>query len=159
MDFEAILTALARAKVDFVVVGGVCAVLRGVPSTTFDLDIVPERSPENRKRLIGVLRALDARLREHASKRLEPKEEDLGTSGHILLATTHGPLDILGTVAGGRDYVDLVEHASEMDLGGGLRVRVLSLKVLIELKEATGREKDRAQLPLLRRTLELTDED
>ncbi len=35
----------------------------------------------------------------------------------------------------------------------GLVVRVLDLPGLIEVKEATGRDKDRAQLPLLRATL------
>jgi hypothetical protein len=41
-----------------------------------------------------------------------------------------------------------------MDLGEGLRIRVLKLEKLIEIKEQLPGEKDRAMLPLLRRTLE-----
>jgi hypothetical protein len=41
-----------------------------------------------------------------------------------------------------------------MDLGEGLRIRVLKLEKLIEIKEQLTGDKDRAMLPLLRRTLE-----
>ena len=154
MDFRAILAALVRAEVEFVVVGGVGAVLHGVPATTFDLDIVHGRDPENRRRLFAVLQSLDACFREHLPKRLAPTLDDLASAGHLLLMTSAGPLDLLGTVTGGRDYAALVPHCGWMDAGEGVGVRVLDLETLILLKEETGREKDRAQLPLLRRTLE-----
>ena len=41
-----------------------------------------------------------------------------------------------------------------MDLGGGLSAQVLNLETLIAVKEEVGGEKDRAILPILRRTLE-----
>ena len=40
-----------------------------------------------------------------------------------------------------------------MEIGGGIRVRVLDLETLIAIKEELGGEKDRAVLPVLRRTL------
>ena len=43
-------------------------------------------------------------------------------------------------------------HTREIE---DLRVRVLDLADVIASKEAAGRDKDRAMLPLLRRTLEL----
>jgi hypothetical protein len=46
-DFLAILRTLAAHKVDFIVVGGVCAVLQGAPVNTFDLDIVRSREGGN----------------------------------------------------------------------------------------------------------------
>ena len=42
-----------------------------------------------------------------------------------------------------------------METGGGVQVRVLDLATIIALKEELGGEKDRAVLPVLRRTLEL----
>ncbi len=39
VDFVAILETLSANAVDFVVVGGVSAVLNGAPVSTFDLDI------------------------------------------------------------------------------------------------------------------------
>jgi hypothetical protein len=41
------LRVLLLHQVDFLVVGGVNALLLGAPVVTFDLDIVPDRSPEN----------------------------------------------------------------------------------------------------------------
>jgi predicted nucleotidyltransferase len=41
-----------------------------------------------------------------------------------------------------------------MDIGEGIRIRVLDLETLIAIKEELGGEKDRAVLPTLRRTLE-----
>ena len=154
MDFRAILTALTEADVEFVVIGGVSAVLHGVPTTTFDLDIVPARSDENRRRLFGVLQALEACYREHLPKRLAPTEQHLDSDGHMLLMTSAGPLDVLGRVTGGQTYEDLVERSRSLDLGSGMSVRILDLDALIEIKEMTGREKDIAQLPLLRRALQ-----
>lgn len=153
MDFRAILERLAAAEVEFVVVGGVSAVLRGVPTTTFDLDIVHARDAGNRERLMKVLANLEACFREHLPKVLAPTAHHLDSDGHMLLMTSEGPLDVLGMVTGGRRFEDLALHSSQMDLGDGLRVRVLDLQTLIDIKQETGREKDLAQLPLLRRTL------
>ena len=41
-----------------------------------------------------------------------------------------------------------------MEIGEGVRVRVLDLETVIATKEESGGEKDRDMLPLLRRTLE-----
>jgi predicted nucleotidyltransferase len=40
-----------------------------------------------------------------------------------------------------------------MDIGDGIRVRVLDLQTIIAIKEELATEKDLAALPLLRRTL------
>ena len=69
MDFRAVLTALAEADVDFVVVGGVAAVLHGAPATTFDLDLVHSRAVESYRRLHAVLARLEACSREHLPQR------------------------------------------------------------------------------------------
>ena len=154
MDFRSVLIALADARVEFIVVGGVAAVLQGVPTTTFDLDVVPSREPANRARLIEVLRELEACYREHLpAKRLVPTEEDLGSPGHHLLLTRAGPLDLLGTVQEGRGFEDLLASSGELELEGR-RIRVLDLEALLRMKEALGREKDLLQARLLRNTLE-----
>ena len=57
-------------------------------------------------------------------------------------------------LTGGKVYEDLLEDATQMELGQGVRVEVVDLAVLIEMKEALGREKDRGKLPEYRRALE-----
>jgi hypothetical protein len=154
MGFERLLARLASAEVDFVVVGGVGAVLHGVPTTTFDLGIVHSRDEANRLRLFGVLEELEACYRQHLPRVLLPTMKDLDSDGHMLLMTIDGPLDVLGRVTGGHGYEELLAHSKPLVLESGTSVQVLDLEMLIRIKEETGREKDLAQLPLLRRTLE-----
>ena len=151
-EFARILIELRRHAVDFIVVGGVAAVLEGVPVNTFDLDVVHSREPGNIDRLLVALESLDATYR--MSPELKPAASHLACSGHQLLITRWGPLDILGSIGRSRSYHDLLPHASEVEVGHGLRVQVLNLETLIAVKEEVAGEKDLAVLPTMRRTLE-----
>src|SRR5215831_19049590 len=57
------IVRLAEARVEFIVVGGLSAVLQGVPIVTLDLDICYRRTPENITRLVGALAPLQPRPR------------------------------------------------------------------------------------------------
>lgn len=153
-DFLAILQRLREHEVEFIVVGGVCGALHGAPVATFDLDLVHSRAPENVDRLLAALDTIDAHYREPAATGIKPQKSHLSSSGHQLLMTAFGPLDLLGTIGAGHDYDDLISDATEIAVGSGVNVRLLSLPALIKIKEETAGEKDRAVLPTLRRTLE-----
>jgi hypothetical protein len=147
-----ILRLLSAERVDFIVVGMAAGILRGAPLTTLDLDIVHQRSLDNVRRLLAVLRNLQAIYRRDP-RRLEPQESHLVSPGHSLLETLHGDLDCLGTVGNGRTYEDLLDRAPAVQLEENVRVRVIDLPTLIELKQEAGRPKDIAVLPVLRATL------
>ncbi len=149
--FRAILRTLADREVSFIVVGGVAAVLDGAPVNTFDVDIVHSRDPENLTRLLAALQELDARYRHRPEFR--PDESHLAATGHQLLLTRFGPLDVLGAIGGGWTYADLLPRSQLMEVAPGLAVRVLDLETIIQIKEEVGGEKDLAVLPVLRRTL------
>ncbi len=153
--FDELLRALARENVEFVLVGMLAGVLRGAPLTTRDVDIVHRRSPENIKRLLGVLRRIHATYRGDP-RRLAPGESHLAGPGQQLLITDLGELDCLGSLHDGRTYAELLATSANMQLGDGLVVRVLSLEELIAIKRAAGRPKDLAALPVLEATLEET---
>lgn len=55
-----VFASLNRHDVRYVVIGGIAAVLHGVPRATFDLDLLIDASLDNAQRLIAAL--LDARL-------------------------------------------------------------------------------------------------
>lgn len=55
-----VFASLQRHKVRYLVIGGIAAVLHGVPRATFDLDILIEAKPENAKNLLEAF--LDAKL-------------------------------------------------------------------------------------------------
>jgi hypothetical protein len=153
-SFERLLVALAEGNVDFILVGGVCAILHGAPLLTTDVDIVPSRAADNLQRLEHVLRSLGAYYREHPPGRIVPEAARMGGPGHHLLMTTMGPVDVLGMVGGGRDYAALLPHSMEVAIGDGSQIRILDLPTLILTKQEAGRDKDRLVLPILRRTLE-----
>ena len=153
IDFPTLIEALCRHEVEFIVVGGVSAVLQGAPLATFDLDLVHSRTAENVRRLIGALREMDARDRDAARRRFDPTGRLLSGEGHHLLMTAHGPLDLLGRIGREETYDTLVSQSIEVELGAR-RVRVLDLEALIRIKEEVGQEKDRPVLPILKRLLE-----
>jgi hypothetical protein len=63
-SFRAILEALTRHRVDFIVVGGVAGVLHGSPLHTDDLDILYSLDEQNRERLLAALAELGAVFRD-----------------------------------------------------------------------------------------------
>jgi hypothetical protein len=134
--------------------GGPAAVLNGAPVNTFDIDVVHSREPANIDRLLVVLGELDAVLRIQPERRLKPNASHLASAGHLNLITQYGPLDLLGTIGRALGHQELIPHSVELAISEGVRIRVLDLETLIAVKEELAGEKDRAMLPILRRTLE-----
>jgi predicted nucleotidyltransferase len=151
--FLEILKVLTRRRVDFIIVGGVSAVLHGAPVTTFDLDVVHARDRENVSRLLSALEELEAVYRVQPERQLRPGEEHLAGPGHQLLLTKFGPLDVLGMIGKSRTWKDLLASARTMEIEPGMVVRVLDLETLIAVKEELGSQKDTAVLPILRQAL------
>lgn len=153
-DFREILKTLHAHGVEAIVVGGISAALHGAPVTTFDLDLLHSTEAANVQRLLAALEELDAVYRLPGEKRLRPLASHLCSPGRQRLMTRFGPLDLPGSIGRSRRYEDLLPHTVEMEIGGGVRARVLDLETLIVIKEETARDTDLAVLPILRRTLE-----
>ena len=151
--FLEILKVLTRRRVDFIIVGGVSAVLHGAPVTTFDLDVVHARDRENVIRLLAALDELEAVYRVQPERQLRPRETHLAGPDHQLLLTKFGPLDVLGMIGKSRTWKDLLASARTMEIEPGVVVRVLDLETLIATKEELGFPKDLAVLPILRQAL------
>jgi predicted nucleotidyltransferase len=149
----ATLRTLHDNGVQFILVGGVAAVLHGAPIQTYDVDLVYSREGANIDRLLGVLGSLNAIFRVQPERRPGLTAGHLAAGGHLNLITRYGPLDLLGTIGRDLGYQDLLSHSAELDIGEGIRIRVLDLETLIAIKEELGGEKDVAVLPILRRTL------
>lgn len=150
-SLETLIDHLVANRVDMVVVGALAAVVQGAPLTTHDLDIVHERSEGNVHRLVDALLAVDARYRGRDDV-LRPTAEILRGTGHSLLQTSLGPIDVLGAIEGGRDYDALLPDTIELSIGGHV-VRLLSLEKIVELKRTSTRLKDLQNLPVLEATL------
>ncbi|MDY7095811.1 MAG: DUF6036 family nucleotidyltransferase [Acidobacteriota bacterium] len=152
LSLDQILGVLSRYEVEFVVVGGIAAILHGSSVTTQDLDVVYQSSPENLERLLKALRELEAEYDDPAGRRFEPDLDRLQSLRIHLLRTKHGRLDLLRAVGKGQDFEDLIARSSAFQVGEQ-QIRVLDLPALIEVKEQTNRPKDRHQLLFLRQLL------
>jgi predicted nucleotidyltransferase len=153
-SFDSILRTLAAHGVEFIIVGGVAAVLQGASLVTFDLDVVHSRAPENLERLLAALAEMEARYRLQPERGIVPTAAHLKTGGRQLLMTRFGPLDLLGEIGNGHGYEDLLTDAVDFELHPGVRIHVLGLRRLIAVKKETAGPKDLAALPVLERTLE-----
>ena len=75
-DFLELFRALHQAGVEYIVVGGVAAILEGAPITTLDLDIVCRLSEDNLNRLEDLLEKLDGQYRDPAARVIRPHRTD-----------------------------------------------------------------------------------
>lgn len=157
-DFAAIIEALCRADVRFVIVGGLAMRLQGSSHVTDDVDVAYERSTANYAALVEALGPMHPRLRG------APPDLPFLWDARTLRAglnftfdTDCGPVDILGEAAGAGDFAGLWERATPMTLYGH-SVRVASLADLIAMKRAANREKDRRHLPELEALERLLDD-
>ena len=89
-DLTTLLERLLATDVEFVLVGGLAAVVHGAPLTTFDVDIVHRRTEENVDRLMGFLASVGAYYRNRPGPPLPPKRSALLGPGHSLFMTDLG---------------------------------------------------------------------
>lgn len=159
LDLERLLRALVDGKVDFVVIGGIAAVLHGSARATFDLDICFANDAANLDALGRVLTGLGARLRGVAED--VPFIADGATLKRVdvlTLTTIAGDLDVLRVLSGAPRYDVLRAHADRFDVGG-FEVRVASVEDLIAMKTAAGRDKDLSDVAELEAILRLRSGD
>jgi hypothetical protein len=156
-DPKAMLSALAGHDVRFVLIGGMAAVLHGDVGVTVDVDVVPDRSPDNLARLARALRDLGARIRTESEPKGLPFDcspqffSNLSPDSIVNMTTDSGDLDVTFCPSGTQGFSDLCRDAVEIEAASRLRILVASLDDVIRSKEAAGRDKDRLALPRLRR--------
>jgi len=153
VDFRTLLERLVDAEVRFVLVGGFAGTVLGSPRITIDLDVVYDRDRTNLARLASALAPLSPYLRGAPPGLPFVLDVDTLTRGlNFTLTTTAGDLDLLGEIAGGGSYRQLVEQTRTLRVFDR-DVDVVTLAQLIHLKRAAGRPKDLealAELELLR---------
>lgn len=139
-----LLQVLVGGGVDFVVIGGVAALVHGSGYPTSDVDIAYSRSKENVAALAAALSGLDPRIRG-----IEPAatvdEQLIWNSTLLLLETSLGDLDLIGEARGAPPYEQLRAGAQTVAIEG-IPVLAASLDHLIAMKRTTGRPKDRLVL-------------
>ena len=158
MQFARAVQTLCDAGVDFVVIGGVAAILHGSATVTFDLDICYSRSASNLSRLAAALAPFHPRPRGFPPGL--PFMWDATTLRNttiLTLQTDMGELDLLAEVAGLGAFEEVKAHSVDVEAFERV-IAVLDLRGLIQAKRASNRPKDRSVLPELESLLEASED-
>jgi hypothetical protein len=133
---------LSRAKVEFVIIGGVACTVYGSQLTTEDLDICAPMELENLQKIVGCLQDAKPKFR------MRPDLPVVTTDNHNLrgmknlyLQSDVGQLDVLGEVPGIGDYSVASKDAVVMDFEGS-PCKVMQIDKLIQAKRTAGRPRD-----------------
>jgi hypothetical protein len=140
---EKLAAALQAVKLDAVVVGNAAGELHGAPISTEDVDLLIRDTATNRRKL----KALVEKLGGVGMVDIH----DLITAKRIHLPDFY--VDILFDKLTGRLTFNALRSRSTLIAIGDHELRVAALEDVIRAKEAAGRAKDRAALPILRDTL------
>ena len=145
LDLGELIAVLASHGVEYVVIGGVATQVHGHRRTTMDLDLTPDPSLENLRRLGAALADLDARPLDAG---VVGPEIPVGDPKRLAIAaivppllTRHGQIHILKEPKGARGFDEMRERALVVDLDGN-EVAIVSLDDLIRMKRAAGRPVD-----------------
>lgn len=146
LDPAAIVRALNRHGVRYVIIGGIAAQLHDLPvPATVDIDVTPARNHKNLERLAQAFDELEAGLytTEAAGTWFPRTPVELWAQYDTLhLMTSHGPIDIVFAPDGApRGYADLTKGATRRAIEGE-PVMVISIAAWEALKQASGRAKD-----------------
>ena len=141
---------LARAGVEFILIGGVAGIVHGSARATYDVDLVYSRTEQNIEHLVNAL-APHAPYLRGAPPGLPFSWDAKTIRGglNFTLATRLGDINFFGEVAGGRMYEDLLLHSLDIE-AFGVHFKCVDLPTLIRIKEAAGRVKDREAIAELR---------
>ncbi|PYS22816.1 MAG: hypothetical protein DMF72_11900 [Acidobacteria bacterium] len=139
-QLQTIFASFQKNDVKYLVIGGIAAVLYGVPRATFDLDVLIEPSPQNAERLLKAM--IDAGL---GTASLTTVEDLL--SKEITIFTDRIRLDVQ-TSTPGIIFEDAWARRVTMNYKGQA-LEVVSLRDLIASKRAAGREVDLQDVRIL----------
>lgn len=155
LDPAEIFRALAEATIDYVLIGGLAVGAHGAGRATRDVDICPNPSTANLRRLADLLveiGAVDLDAEEFEPDELPAHDfEGLHAGGNLRLRTRLGDLDVMQYVKpfGDNTWAVLNKHSEERRPFGH-RLRVCDYETLIQMKRAAGRSQDRIDIENLK---------
>jgi hypothetical protein len=149
MNAELLLNRIAKVfaehRLETVMVGNAAAALHGAPVTTMDIDFMFRKTPANLKKLKAVaqtLRAVILKPYYPVSDLFRVSNDDEGIQ-----------LDFMSRLHGIHSFEGLRSRSTSVQFGEH-SLNVASLADIIKSKRATNRNRDRAVLDILQRTLD-----
>ncbi|HEV7924042.1 MAG TPA: hypothetical protein VGR14_01720 [Verrucomicrobiae bacterium] len=138
LQAEEIARAFKKERVEYLFIGKSGAILLGYPGMTQDVDVFPARSVKNSKRLLAALGKIGFEIGADL-------ERDI-LSGKDFVQIKSGPFDLDLIFA--PDGIESFAQAKDRAVMEGI-FPVANLRDIIASKRASGRQKDKIELPLL----------
>lgn len=131
-------------EVNFIVIGGIAVYVHGYARLTRDVDILPDPSAQNMRRLAAALGELEAVAvgTNGARLPLELTHPESLALGNYFLETKLGALDLVNGMRPNLKRYRSLEAASVEVALAGRTIRVISKDDLIAMKREAGRPKD-----------------
>ncbi len=149
VKIETVIKSLSGANVQYVIIGGVAIKSHSSGYVTYDFDLCYSRSDENLNRIVTALENYNPRPGNFPSELPFIFDKlTLRNATNFTFETSIGDIDLLGEVAGVRDFQDVSANSEIISLYG-FEVRILTIEGLIKAKRAAGRVKDLLVLPEL----------
>lgn len=139
-----IAKVLAEHRLETVMIGNAAAALHGAPVTTLDIDFMFRKTPTN----LNKLKAVAGDLRATILKPYYPVSDLF----RVVNDEQGIQLDFMTRLHGIRSFEGIKSRAVSVDFGEH-PLKIASLADIIKSKQATGRDKDLAVLPILEKTL------
>lgn len=165
-SFEAIVNALNRAGVRYLIAGGLAVNAHGYLRFTKDADLVIQLIPDNIERAFAALESLGYRpsvpvtakqFADHATRTGWIRDKGMQVLQLWSDAHRETPIDIF--VYEPFVFDEEYSNALVKPLYASINVRFVSIPTLIRMKEAAGREQDRIDIEHLRMLLETDAEE
>lgn len=135
---EELAQSFNEEGVDYLILGKSGAIVLGYPGTTQDVDIFPARTKQNGQKIVVALRKLGFAIDETLEQEI--------IAGRDFVQIKTGPFDVDLVFA--PDGIASFEAAKQRGVTVGI-FRVASLRDIIASKKASGRARDKVELPLL----------
>lgn len=148
MLYEKVFKALNKAKVRYVVAGGVAVVLHGYQRFTHDLDIIADLEEENLGKLFDALRSVGYMPKVPVTKDqfVDAKQRDRWKKekGMIVFSFVNNkpPFDLVDLFVNEPIKFDILMKKCETLSAKSICVPIAAIDHLVKLKQEAGRDKD-----------------
>ncbi len=160
LDFQRIFRELSDEDIDYVVIGGLAVNLHGIPRMTYDIDLMILLKTENINKIVAKLKTWGysprapvepGALADEQVRNSWVQEKNTKALSFHSAEQPVGEIDLI--IDSPIPYEDLRKRAIIFDIEG-VKVPVISIPDLIELKLKSGRKQDLSDVEHLRSLLE-----
>jgi len=160
LDYRTFFQELNHKEIDYLIVGGLAVNLHGIPRMTYDIDLMIHLDAGNITRLIGKLKSWGyasrapvqpEKLADEQVRQLWIHEKNMRAFSFYSDTEPLSEIDLV--IDSPIEYGELKRRAIVFDLQG-VKVPVISIADLIELKLRAGRKQDLSDVENLNKILE-----